>query len=153
MASDAVDCTEIRHPGRPIPTEVTYSVLTVDTGTGETVDRTSFVGSRDATVYVSPDAVYTSYTTRENEGALRTAFLLESDVVPERVKERLRTVEGYDLSPRAERIEVRATVSGWLDSLDAEARERTQEELRTAWEAYLADRRRDLTSSGSRCRI
>ena len=147
MASDAIDCTEIRHPGRPVPVEVTYSVLTVDAGTGETRDRTSFVGSQDATVYVSPDAVYTSYTTRQNEGALRTAFLLESDVVPERVKERLRTVQGYDLTPRAERIEVRATVRGWLDSLDAEARERTQEELRTAWEAYLSDRRRNLTTT------
>jgi uncharacterized secreted protein with C-terminal beta-propeller domain len=78
---------------------------------------------------------------------MRTQFLLDSAVVPDRVRERLRTVRGYDLSTDAERAEVRATVQRWVASLpEAEGRE-VRERLREDWEEYLRDNRRDATST------
>ncbi|WP_254823628.1 beta-propeller domain-containing protein [Haloglomus halophilum] len=147
LADETVACTDIRHPDRPVPADVTYSVLAVNAEDGSVEERTTFVGSRESTVYVSPDAVYATYTTSERRSALRTEFLLDSDVVPERVKERLRTVRDYDLSPRAEEEEVEATVQRWLGTLAPAEREDARRDLRKDWEEYLREHRRDATTT------
>lgn len=147
MADVTVPCTDVRHPDQPVPADVTYSVLAVDAGSGELQERTTFVGSRGSTVYVSPDAVYATYTTSERRSALRTEYLLGSDAVPERVKERLRTVQGYDLSPRAEEEEVEATIRGWIGTLAPSEREEVHERLREGWRDYLREHRRDATTT------
>ncbi|WP_254832057.1 beta-propeller domain-containing protein [Haloglomus salinum] len=147
LADETVACTDIRHPDRPVPADVTYSVLAVNAENGDIEQRTTFVGSRESTVYVSSDAVYATYTASERRSALRTEFLLESDVVPERVKERLRTVQGYDLSPRAGEEEVEATVQSWLGTLAPAEREDARRELREDWEEYLREHRRNATTT------
>ncbi|WP_276258571.1 beta-propeller domain-containing protein [Haloglomus litoreum] len=147
LADVTVPCTDVRHPTEPVPTDVTYSVLSIDAASGELTQRTTFVGSRESTVYVSPDAVYATYTTSERRAALRTEYLLESDVVPERVKERLRTVQGYDLSPRAEEEEVEATVRGWIGTLAPSERRDVDEQLREGYREYLREHRRDATTT------
>jgi uncharacterized secreted protein with C-terminal beta-propeller domain len=58
-----VECTEIQHPDRPVSVDVTYTVATLDPETGTTTDSISFVGTHDATVYVSSNGIYTTYTT------------------------------------------------------------------------------------------
>jgi inhibitor of cysteine peptidase len=147
LADVTVPCTDVRHPEQAVPADVTYSVLSVDAESGDLTERTTFVGSRESTVYVSPDAVYATYTTSERRAALRTEFLLESDAVPERVKERLRTVQGYDLSPRAEEAEVEATVRGWMGTLAPSERREARERLHEGWEDYLREHRRDATTT------
>lgn len=147
LADVSVPCTDVRHPDQPVPADVTYSVLSIDAGSGDLVERTTFLGSRDATVYVSPDAVYATYTTSEQRSELRTEFMLESDVVPGRVRERLRTVRGYDLSPDAEREEVEATVRNWLGTLPDTERDRVRERLQEGWHDYLRQNRRDATTT------
>jgi inhibitor of cysteine peptidase len=143
----SIPCTDVRHPDRPVAADVTYSVLSIDAGSGDLVERTTFLGSRDATVYVSPDAVYATYTTSERRSELRTDYLLESEVVPQRVRERLRTVRGYDLSPDAEREEVEATVRNWLGTLPDDERDQVRERLREGWRDYLRENRRDATTT------
>ncbi|MFB6205434.1 MAG: beta-propeller domain-containing protein [Haloglomus sp.] len=147
MEDVSVPCTDVRHPRRPVAADVTYSVLSVDAESGEVTARTTFLGSRDATVYASPDAVYATYTTTERRSELRLEFLLGSDLVPERVRERLRTVRGYNLSAAAEREEVEATVRRWLGTLAPSEREETAERLREDWEVYLRENRRDATTT------
>ncbi|TSD15148.1 hypothetical protein DP107_04650 [Haloglomus irregulare] len=143
----SVPCTEVRHPDRPVAADVSYSVLSLSATDGAVRERTTFLGSRDATVHVSPDAVYATYTTTERRAALRTDYLLDSEVLPADVRERLRTVRGYDLSPAAEREEVEATVRGWLGTLAPAERERAAERLREGWQSYLRDNRRDATTT------
>jgi len=147
LADVSVPCTDVRHPTQPVPADVTYSVLSIDAASGDLTERTTFVGSRDATVYASADAVYATYTTSERRSALRMEFLLQSDRVPERVEDRLRTVQGYDLSPEAEQEEVRATVRGWLRTLPPEERREVRESLRDDWRDYLREHRRDATTT------
>jgi len=143
-----VECTEIRHPDRPVSVDVTYTVATLDPGTGTTTDSISFVGTHDATVYMSSNGIYTTYTTTENRGTVRREFLLENDdLLPARVTGRLRALESYDLSREAERAEVEATVETWLDALPADRRREVQRELDRRRDAYAAKHKRAFTTT------
>lgn len=144
-----VDCREVHHPDRPVPVDVTYTAMTLDPLTGTVGDELSFVGGRDATVFMSKNGLYTTYTERTSPGEVRLEFLLTEarPLLDERVGTRLERVRSYDLSPRAERVEVEQVMRSWLATLDEERRRDVQRELRDGFRSYVEANKRKFTTT------
>lgn len=145
----SVECTEVYHPRRPVRVDVTYTALTLDPATGDIGDELSFVGARDATIYMSHDGLYATYTEETPRASVQLDFLLTDarPLLDDWVVNRLEEVRGYDLSPRATGVEVRQTLERWFRSLDEERREDVQRELRERFEEYVEANKRDLTTT------
>ena len=149
MDSTAVDCGDIYRPEEPVPVDGTYVAMALDPATGEVTDRVGFVGTRRGTaVYMSSESLYVTCTEPFDRGEAYTEALLAADSVPDHVKERLREVDGYDLSSRAHYYEVEATVRNWLRALNETERERVSENLTTEVESYVANNSRNFTTTG-----
>jgi len=145
-----VPCTSIHHPEEGIDADVTYTALSIDPGSGDVGDATSFVGTREnSVVYMSQESLYVTYTTRTARMELATDYLLnESVVVPSHVKDRIRAIRSYDLSPRAERIEISSTVENWLASLPEGEGRSVRRSLSEGMDRYTRQRQRELTETG-----
>lgn len=149
MEGVSAACTDVYHPDRPVPVEVTYTVVTLDPSDGSVGDELTMVGARDSTVYASHDGLYLTYTERTSSAEVRMAVLLgpARPLLPDRVAEHLREVRGYDLSERATAVEVSETLRRWQASLDEERREEVREELHEYHEEYVETHRRNLTTT------
>jgi len=149
MDGTSVDCGDIHHPREPVPVDATYVAISLDPATGEVTDSVGFVGSwRSTAVYVSADSLYVTYTEPFDYGAAYTDALLDSETVPDRVKDRLREVQGYDLSNQAYYVEVQATVENWLATLDETERRTVSENLSTDVQNYMQNHSREFTTTG-----
>lgn len=144
-----VACDEIHHPDRPVSVDVTYTVVTLDAESGALGDELSFVGARDATVYMSAGGLYATYTEETPRSELMLDVLLGEarPMLPDRVAARLEEVKSYDLSPRATRVEVQQTLERWLATLEDDRRSEVQHELSERFEEYMHENRRKLTTT------
>jgi len=149
MEGVSAACTDVYHPDRPVPVDVTYTVVALDPANGSVGDELTMVGAHGSTVYMSRDGLYVTYTEQASRAEVRMDVLLgpARPLLPDRVVEHLREVRGYDLSERATEVEVDATVRRWLASLDEERREEVGEALREHHEEYVEEHRRNLTTT------
>jgi uncharacterized secreted protein with C-terminal beta-propeller domain len=145
-----VPCTEVYHPRSSIPADATYTAFAVDAGDGTVRDSVSFVGTgRNSVVYMSPDALYVSYTEPSDRGELMGDFLLtDFERTPGSVESRIRQVRSYDLSSESTKREIRRAVRSWLRTLGPEERRAVEQDLSDGFQAYLADVQRDLVRTG-----
>ena len=149
MEDVSAACTEVYHPDRPVPVDVTYTVVALDPTDGSVDDELTMVGSRDSTVYMSHDGLYVTYTERTSRAEVRMDVLLgpARPLLDDWVVEHLRTVRGYDLSERATAVEVEETLRRWRAGMDEQRREEVDRELRELHEAYVEANRRNLTTT------
>jgi len=149
MAGVTAPCTEVYHPDRPVPVDVTYTVVTLDPADGSVDDDLTLVGARDSTVYMSHDGLYITYTERTSRAELRMDVLLgpARPLLDDWVTAHLREVREYDLSERATAAEIGTTMDRWLAGMDEQRREAVREALHERHEAYVREHRRDLTTT------
>jgi uncharacterized secreted protein with C-terminal beta-propeller domain len=149
MEDVSAACTEVYHPDRPIPVDVTYTVVALDPADGSVGDELAMVGARDSTVYTSHGGLYVTYTERTSRAEVQMAVLLgpARPLLDDRVAEHLREIREYDLSERATEVEISETLRRWRAGLDEERREEVGEELREAHEEYVEEHRRNLTTT------
>lgn len=146
LGGTTIACTDIHHPRRPVPVDVTYTALQIATADGDVADRFSFVGGGDATVYMSTEGLYVTYLEQQPTSEVRLEFLLSEGrpLLDDQAVERLRTVRSYDLSPAAQRAEVRATIRHWLAREPADRRRELADELEWRYRTYLGEHKRTL---------
>jgi len=146
-----IECSDIHHPRGTTPVDSTYSALVIDPASGDVESAESFVGTSDNTaVYMSPNALYVTYTQPADRGQLRLDFLLEEqrDELPDWVIDRLETIDGYEISSRSKQTEAERVLEQWYRSLDENERDITRENIRNDYRNYLSDRQRDLVRTG-----
>jgi uncharacterized secreted protein with C-terminal beta-propeller domain len=145
----AVACTDIYRPGTQIPADATYSAFSIDAADGTVEDSASFVGTAsDAVVYMSPDALYVTYTQRADRAKLVATYTRQFDRAPQSVRDRIAEIQSYDISTASKLREMRVTVRQWTHSLPADERQAVQRSYRSGLSTYLADHKRDLTRTG-----
>ncbi len=146
----AVPCGDVFRPDGQVPVDATYSAFAMDASDGDVRDAVSFVGTgRGTVVYMSPDAVYVTYTERTSRAALLGDFLTDDfDATPERVERRIDEIRSYDISAESREREITRAARAWLESLEDPERERLEQRLSERFQAYVADRQRDLTRTG-----
>jgi inhibitor of cysteine peptidase len=148
-AANAIACTDIYRPGTQIPADSTYSAFSIDAADGTVEDSVSFVGTaRSAAVYMSPDALYVTYTQRADRAKLVGSYIQQFDRAPQSVRDRIAEIQSYDISTASKLREMRVTVQQWIHSLPAEQRQEVQEDYRSGLSTYLAEHKRTLTRTG-----
>jgi uncharacterized secreted protein with C-terminal beta-propeller domain len=149
--SVVVPCDRIHYPDEPTPVDTTYTVVGIDTETGETEGRTSFVGSTAKTVvYVSRDSLYVTYTRETGEAELMLDFMLNEgrDLFDEATIERLERLDGYELSDRAKRVELEGILNDWRNSLSEDERIEARNEFENRLNDYFNENLRELETTG-----
>ncbi|MFC5971786.1 beta-propeller domain-containing protein [Halomarina salina] len=144
-----VACTDVLHPRDPMPVDTTYTVTTLDPHDGTVGDRVSFVGTYRSVVSMSENALYVTYTEYTDQREAMLQYLLNDgrSEIPDDVAARLEEVQGYDLSPQAEAVEVQATLEQWFRTLDAREQKEARETIYEGFRSYLDDRKRSLTTT------
>jgi len=145
-----VACTDVHHPSSPVAVDRTYSV-TVLNPDGTVDDTTGFVGtSRQSAVYMSENGVYLTYTKRVSRADLMLAFFTEnqSHRFDEATLARFEEIRSYDLSDRAKRYEVMATVRDWMRGLNETRRDRVRRQLSEDMDAWTEAHKREFQRTG-----
>ena len=151
MEDVSVPCPEIHHPTEPAPVDTTYTVTLFDPADGTVHDSASFVGAGGrSVVYVSTDRIYVTYPQEVDRADMMARFLLDnqSDRLDAQALDRIREIQGYDLSPRAKRLEIQRAIEAWQARLDETERERAERELREDMQAWAADNKREFERTG-----
>lgn len=146
-----IECTDIHRPSSPTPVDSTYSALIINGSSGTVESAESFVGTSDNTaVYMSPNALYVTYTQPADRGKLRIEFLLneQRDELPDWVIDRLEEIQNYEISSRSKQTEIDRVLEQWYRSLEDDERDVAQENIWNAYRNYLADHQRDLVRTG-----
>jgi len=149
-SEQAIACTDVYHPEGQVPADATYAAFAIDAASGGVADRVGFVGTaRNTVVYMSPDALYVTYTVSTPRSELLGTFLREEfDRTPAWLTDRIAEIRSYDISAASKAREIRRAVEEWTGSLPTEERRSVRESLHSGFDAYVATHRRNLTRTG-----
>ena len=92
--------TEIYYPQGNLQLDELYFVFEIDPNTGRIDKRVSFLGpSSDTTIYMSKKNIYVAMSYRKTDYDIIKGFILENkNSLPRSLIDRLKEVEGYDIS-------------------------------------------------------
>jgi inhibitor of cysteine peptidase len=144
------ECSQIYHPDQVVPVDLTYNLLALNAATGEVLKTASFVGSSSSSVlYMSGQAVYLAYDYPGNFVKLFADFLgVNSDVVPSSISDKIKKIEGYDLSDTAKLAELEDILGHFTRSLSSDEMMRIQNELSNRVDKFYHEHGRKLTNTG-----
>ncbi len=147
-----MECTEIYHPTAVVPAEATYTAMIINPATGDIEKDISFVGSSDYTssvVYMSKNSLYITYYYPGDQVKILNSFFSENkNLVPDWFSEKIRKLEGYDISSSAKMAEVWNLVDRYQNSLSSDDRLKTENEIKNKMTDYYKKHRRELDSTG-----
>jgi uncharacterized secreted protein with C-terminal beta-propeller domain len=119
LGGHTVDCGSVYAPDSQTSAGVTYTAFSIDAASGTIDDSVSMMGTGDnSVVYMSPSGLYLTYTTGITESELRLSWAEESDLVPDGLTQRLTEIDGYDISERSKRQEMRRAVQNWSNAVE-----------------------------------
>ena len=142
-----IPCIELYRPSRIIPVDSTYTAFVLNPETGVIENKISFLGStQDSVVYMSPNALYVTYFAPENIARVYIRAVAEKagDLFPAALRERLSTLEGYDLTDDAKLVEINTLLERHFATLSKDENLRVQTEWQNRLTAYIKDHRREL---------
>ncbi|MEF8870940.1 MAG: beta-propeller domain-containing protein [Haloarculaceae archaeon] len=146
---NAIACTDIYRPGTQIPVDATYAAFSIDADDGTVRDSVSFVGTaRNSVVYMSPDALYVTYTQEADRAKVLGNYIQAFDRTPQSVTDRVSEIRSYDISTQSQLREMRVAVDRWLQSLPADERHQVERDFHEGLAAYLSEHKRNLTRTG-----
>ncbi len=146
-----ISCQEIYHPILPVPVDVTFLAMILDPLSGQIEKKISFLGSSgQSVIYMSEKALYITYSYYESIVKFFSQFLKEKcqDLIPGWVLEKLKKLEGYDISEQAKILELQNILEKYQSSLDEDERLRVENELSNRMSDYYKKEKRELAKSG-----
>jgi uncharacterized secreted protein with C-terminal beta-propeller domain len=145
-------CTEMYHPTTIVPADTIFAAFAINPANGAIEKSTSFVGSSDpasSIVYMSPSALYLTYYNPGDAVKILNSFFSENkDLVPEWLVQKLKNLEGYDISSSAKTAEIWELITRFQNSLSNDDRLKMQNEMANRAADYLARHRREIDSTG-----
>ncbi len=143
-----IACTDIYRPSQPISTDSVYSVIKLDPSTGNVEKTTTFVGGNNSVIYVSPDAIYASFTMYPNMLAFTANFLSENqDLIPSSVVLKINNLVSLDISQESKNNELNVIIQRFLATLSNDERTRVESELSNRMNDYLVNHGRELQTT------
>ncbi len=145
-----VVCTNIYYPGRVIPADTVYTLLTVDLLTGEKDQEISFIGSNSNSIlYMSLDNLYLSYFEQTQFIEFMLGFLKErcSDIISKDIIERLEKLNEYDITVQSKINEMEIILDEFFYSLSENEQMRIENEINNRMPKYYQENSRDLEST------
>ena len=147
----SISCEEIYHPNRPVLTDSTFTILSIDPTNGEVKKKTAFIGSANASViYMSENAVYITYSYSEDMFEFLYNFYVEarSDLISETALVKLAQLQTYDISASTKLMEIGVILENYYNSLPPDERRRVENEMTNRMESYTKKHARDLQKTG-----
>ncbi|MCD6550458.1 beta-propeller domain-containing protein [bacterium] len=146
-----VKCTDIYHPIRPVPVDVTYTAMIVDPRSGKIEKKISFVGSSDSSVvYMSTKGIYVTYSYWGDLIEFFANFFNQEcqDIIPDWFISKLNKLSEYDISKAAKMTEFQVLIEKYFSSLSDDERLRIENELTNRLSDYYKKHKRDLERTG-----
>ncbi len=146
-----VPCREIYHPIVPASDITVYSAIKINPQNGEVQDKLSFVGSSgQAIVYMSPNALYLSYTYMEDQVKIMTSFIKNEGkgIFSDSVVAKIDKLNTYELSSTARMVEMQQILERYLSTLGGDERVKFSNDLQNKISDYLKAHKRELQFTG-----
>lgn len=146
-----IKCSEIYHPVVPVPSDVTFLVMTINPVSGEIEKKLSFVGSSgQSIVYMTDKALYITYSYYESILKFFSQFLKEKcdDLFPSWVLEKVKKLEDYDISEQAKLLELRLILENFQNALANDERLKIRNEVFNRMSNYYKENIRKFEKSG-----
>lgn len=146
-----VPCDRIYHPSEPIDADVTYTALVLDPAAGTVDDSAAFVGNTGgSTVYMSRQGIYVTYRKDTGMATIMTDFLAGpgSELLDQETVDRIRTVQGYELSAQARLTELQSILNEYRRSLDRDERRTFETRFEDRFANYTQDHAREFQRTG-----
>ena len=146
-----IRCEDIYHPVNPISIDTTFTALILDPADGQVEKTISFVGSSGSSmVYMSPQALYITYSSPGDAVAFFLGFLKEKgrDLFPASLIERVEKLSGYDISQLAKMTELQLLFQQYQNSLKDDERLKLQNEVTNRMSDYSKAHMRELEKTG-----
>jgi uncharacterized secreted protein with C-terminal beta-propeller domain len=146
----SIACADAYRPDTQVSADTAYSAFAIDAASGDVNDRVSFLGTgRNAVVYMSPEALYVTYTASTPRAELLGTFLREEfNRTPAWLADRVTDIQSYDISAGSKKREIHRAVHEWVESLPDGERETVRESFRSGFRSYVATHQRNLTQTG-----
>jgi len=146
-----INCTKIYRPDIQVPSDSTFTITKLSVSNGNSLDDFSFVGSSGITViYMSPDAIYTTFTYYTDILEFFFDFFNEEgkDLISDELLNKLDELVKLDLSSQAKMAEFSVILQEYMMNLDSDEVLRIENELQNRLNDYSAKRVRELEQSG-----
>jgi uncharacterized secreted protein with C-terminal beta-propeller domain len=148
-----IPCNDVYHPKQYLTnTDEIYSVLKLDSQSGEVTDKTSFIGSsvgNMTTVYMSYKAVYVGYYYLGDMIEFMANFIKEnSDFFPDYLVEDVDNLVDMDISQAAKMTELQTIMEKYTKSLSDDEQLELENEMQDRMEDYYEKHKRELEKTG-----
>lgn len=142
-----IACSDIYRPSIIGPTDVTYSVLSMNMVSGEVNNQVAFVGSSaDVNVYVSNDYLYLGYYYMGDLADVMIGMILvNQDLFPGWLINSVKQLAEYGLSQEAKMTEFGVLMEKYMRSLSDDEAMRIENEFTNRADDYLRSHLRELS--------
>jgi len=142
----SVKCADIYYPQILFDPTVSYTSFIIDPQTGKRERSITFLGSRQGIVYMSKNNLYITYPSYQDVFFFMKNFILETgeDIFPSEIIEKVKKLDGYDISAQAKMTELEIILRRFKLSLDEDEALKVENELENRMEKYWKEHIRDL---------
>ncbi len=142
----SIECSNIYYPKILFEPTVSYTTFIVDPQTGKRERNITFLGSSQGIIYMSENNLYITYPSYEDVFSFMKNFILETgeDIFPSDVIEKIKKLDGYEISSQAKMTELEIILRKFKLSLDEDEALRIENELANRMEKYWEEHIRDL---------
>ena len=144
-----IPCNSINHPIKPVPANITYSLMKINIKTGQLDDKISFVGSQGNVVtYMSLKNFYVSYPNRVSEVNLMLDLILsDSNLFPIELNEKVKKLASYDISDKSKKRELDILLETFTESLEDDKKLELESNAENAAKRYFEKNIRKVENS------
>lgn len=144
----AVRCTDVWHPTTPTQTDSTYTVLRLNPESGSIENQVSFVGSSSQSiVYASTNALYVTFTSVQNPTKLHADFLLNSNLINDSTKQRIKDTLSLSISDAAKQVEIEQILNEYIFTLSDDERMKWETERSNQFTRYVEAHKRIIETT------
>ncbi len=150
-SSVVIRCADIYHPVVSVPVDSTYTAMVIDPSNGDLSNKVSFVGSNGlSVVYMSANSLYVTYSYSGDYVAFLYQFFNEKgkDLLPQIYLDKIKKLEGYDISNQAKMVELSNILNTYQNSLTSDEKLKVENEMTNRMKDFMAQHIRDLQKTG-----
>lgn len=142
-----IPCGDIWMPTVPESTNQSYSIFAIDPVTGKE-NRTTTVlgGSYETTVYMNDTDVYLAHRIQDSRDQVTLRFYKEQlgDILSKNTIDRMRMIDGYDISLYSKLYEMEASVQRELSGYSENVRLKTETKIADRLKKFMEQNQREI---------
>ncbi len=140
-----ISCKDIYHPNVIVPSDVTYSISTINADTGKMDMGISFLGSYDSKIYMSKNSLFVAYSYSSDPISFFYDFILENqDIFSKTILERIKTLKNYEISQNTKIIELQLALDKFKNSLNGDEVLVFENEMQNRMSSYIDKNKRKM---------